>query len=125
MSETEELPEDLGYDEWADALREGDLLGQECPGCGHVTGAPKAACARCGERDLSTVRLPTEGEVYTETSIYVPPAGFDGDYQVALVQLGEARVLARIDGHAEIGEAVSMTDVDEVEGHPAPVFAPD
>ena len=54
MSETKEL-ERSGDDgdgvltcrKWAAALREGILLGQECSECGHVTAAPKVACAQC------------------------------------------------------------------------------
>ncbi|WP_255195896.1 Zn-ribbon domain-containing OB-fold protein [Halorarius litoreus] len=125
MSETQELPETLDYATWARAVREGRLLGQECQDCGHVAGAPKGACAQCGSRDIETVELPTTGEVYTETTVNVPPIQFeDRGYQVALVQLGDARVMARIEGdHVDIGEAATLAGyVDEDEDHPAPVF---
>lgn len=128
MSETGELPgettERLGYSEWAAALRDGELLGQECPECDHVTAAPKAACARCGSRDIATVPLPTEGEVYSETTIAVPPEGFNGEYQLALVELGEARVLGRINGTVEIGDVVTFDEVITVDEYPALVFVP-
>lgn len=125
MSETRELPETLRYDDWARAVTEGRLLGQACPDCGHVAGAPKGACAQCGSRDVETVELPTTGEVYTETTVHVPPVQFEErGYQVALVQLGDARVMVRIEGdHVDIGEEVTLSDyTDEDDGHPAPVF---
>lgn len=122
---TGELPDDLRYADWAAAVENGRLLGQECADCGHVTGAPMGACPRCGARDLSTVDLPATGEVYSETLLNVPPVQFaEASYQVALVRLGEARVMARIDGgQVAIGDEVELSGVvDEDDGHPAPVF---
>ena len=131
MSETEELERSgddgdrvLTYRKWAAALREGTLLGQECSECGHVTAAPKAACAQCGSRVVSPIELDTDGEVYSETTIAVPPERFEGEYQVALVDLGAGRVLARIEDTVEIGERVRFAEAMEAEGHPAPVFEP-
>lgn len=113
---------ELTYEGWARALRAGTLLGQHCGDCGHATAAPKAACARCGNRDLAVVQLPTEGEVYAETTIEVVPAGFEGPYQVVVVSLGDARVMARVDGEVAIGDAVELHDVVEADGRPIPVF---
>lgn len=123
-SEAGDDEELLTYREWADALREGSLLGQECSDCGHVTAAPKAACAQCGSREISTTELDTEGEVYTVTTIAVPPERFEGRYQVAVVGLGTGRVLTRIDGEVEIGDRVALAGAMEADGHPAPVFEP-
>lgn len=123
--ETGGLPDDLRYADWAAAVENGRLLGQECADCGHVAGAPTGACPRCSARDLSTVDLPTTGEVYSETTIDVSPVQFaEAGYQVAVVQLGEARVMARIDGgQVAIGDEVELSGVvDEDDGHPAPVF---
>ncbi|MDZ7688301.1 MAG: zinc ribbon domain-containing protein [Halobacteriales archaeon] len=117
MTETE-----LTYADWAEALREGELVGQECDDCGNVTSTPKAACTDCGSRALSRVTLPEEGTVYTETTVAVAPEGFEGGYKVGVVDLGEARVLGRLDDEAEIGDVVAFADVFEHEGEPAPVF---
>jgi uncharacterized OB-fold protein len=113
------------YDEWTSTLWEdGIILGQHCPNCGHETAAPKAACAHCGARPLETVRLPTEGTLYSRTTIHVTPEGFDGPYDVALVDLGDARVLGRVFGSPAIGDSVAVVDVVESEIGPAPVFGP-
>lgn len=124
MSGGELVDGELTYESWKRALREGVLLGQECADCGHATGAPKAACARCGSRDLEAVELPTTGTVYSETTITVPPRQFTDDdaYQVAIVELDTARVMARIDGTAEIGDEVRLQGTLEADDAPAPVF---
>ena len=117
------MSENFGYSEWAAALRDGELLGQECADCGNVTGAPKAACTDCGSRELSRVGLPEEGTVYTETTVAVSPEGFEDDpYKVGIVQLGEARVLGRLGDGAEIGDEVVLSGTHEHEGEPSPVF---
>ena len=108
---------------WTRALREGLLLGQRCAVCDHVTAAPKAACVRCGGRDLSVEALPTEGEVYAETTIAVPPEGFEGQYRVGIVDLGEARVLGRLPDGADIGDTVALDGVVEADDRAAPRFA--
>jgi hypothetical protein len=122
-----ELPESLTYHDWAAHVRDDRLLGQACEACGHVSGVPSGACQECGARELTTVELPTEGEVYSETTINVPPEGFEErGYQVAMVDLGEARVMVRIEGdHVDIGDDVALSGhIDTDEGHPAPTFEP-
>ena len=111
----------LSYEEWTSALHEGELLGQRCPDCGNETAAPKAACAHCGSRAIETVSLPTEGTVYSVTTVGVTPADFSGPYDIAIVDLGDARVLARLEGEAEIGDPVALGGVVG-DDEPAPVF---
>ncbi|UTF52032.1 Zn-ribbon domain-containing OB-fold protein [Natronosalvus rutilus] len=118
------LPDPLTHAEWTAGLRDGRLLGQRCVACGNETAAPKAACNECGSREIETVELPTEGTVYTVTTIAVAPAAFEGGYRVAVVDLGtegNARVTARLEADAEIGDAVAFSDVLEVE-EAVPVF---
>lgn len=123
MSDDERASELLTHAEWAAALADGELLGQRCSNCNHETAAPKAACARCGSRTLETVSLPTEGVVYSETTVAVAPVGFDGGYRVAVIDLGEARVLARLEGDAGIGDPVEFVGPLEDGEEPAPLFA--
>ncbi|MDZ7745660.1 MAG: OB-fold domain-containing protein [Halobacteriales archaeon] len=116
----------LTYDEWAEAVREEELLGLACSECDHTNGVPTGACPHCGNRDLERVSLPTEGTVHSETTIQVPPEGFEErGYQVAIIELGDAKVMGRIDGDAvEIGDEVALSGViTEDDNHPAPVFA--
>jgi len=113
---------DIDHESWKRALREGVLLGQACEECGHVTAAPKAACVQCGSFELTVERLPTTGEVYTETTVAVPPEPFEGSYQVALVDIGDARVMAHVDGEVKIGDEVELRGAVEEDDDPAPLF---
>lgn len=123
MSEQRTETEGLTYSDWANSLRNGNLVGQECSDCGNVTGAPKSACPECGSRDVSSVHLPENGTVYTETTVAVPPEGFDDDsYKIGIVQVGDGRVLGRLDNEAEIGDEVEFVDVLEATEDPSPVF---
>ncbi|MCX2817906.1 OB-fold domain-containing protein [Haladaptatus sp. F3-133] len=114
----------LSYDDWSEAIRDGELVGLECDDCGNITGAPKAACTECGSRSVSRVSLPDEGTVYSETTVAVAPEGFEGGYKVGIVELGGtgARVLGRLDDEAEIGDEVGFVGVFENRDEPAPVF---
>lgn len=109
---------------WSRALRDGVLLGQRCEDCGHLTAAPKAACAQCGSEAIAPIRLPTTGEVYSETTVQVAPEQFEGPYQVALVTLGDARVMARVEDGVEIGDTVHLGGVVEEDAYPGPLFRP-
>lgn len=123
MSVEELVDDELTYASWKRALREGVLLGQACSDCERATGASKAACAHCGSRNLEAIELPTTGTVYSETTISVSPRQFDTDeYQVAIVDLGTARILTSIDGTVEIGDEVSLQGTLEADDAPAPVF---
>lgn len=118
--------ESLTHETWKRALEDGVLLGEECADCGHVTTAPKAACVRCGGRETETVELPTAGEVYTRTTIHVAPVPFDGDgpYDVALVDVGDARIMAQISEAVDIGDAVELDGVVDHEKGTGPLFTP-
>jgi uncharacterized OB-fold protein len=107
---------------WRAALSDGRLLGQECADCGHVTAAPKAACARCGSRALETTELPEEGTVYSVTRVEVAPEGFDAPYHVGIVTVGDGRVMARLENDAAIGEAVAFRGSASTPEGPAPRF---
>lgn len=112
------------YDDWREHLEDGTLLGVKCRSCGAASATPKRACSNCGGRDLAAVKLPERGTVYSETTVNVPPEGFDGTYQVAVVSLDETRILARIDGTADIGEAVEFTGTIGEKDLPGVVFEP-
>ena len=115
----------LTHDEWTDALHDGDLLGQTCTDCETTYGTPVSVCHECGGRDLETTHLPRDGEIYSVTTIEVSPTGFDSPYHVGLVQLGDARITARIAGdeQPDIGTSVVFTDLLEDDGYSVPVFS--
>jgi uncharacterized OB-fold protein len=115
--------EDINHVRWAEALRDGVFLGMECDDCGHVAGVPKSVCPDCTGRNLSATELPRTGTVYSETTIEVTPAGQDDIYQVAIVDLGETRVLVRIDGEADIGDEVEFSGHIEYDDMPGPAFS--
>lgn len=116
----------LSHERWELALSEGAVLGLRCEECGYVTATPKAACTRCGSRSISVVELPDVGTVYTKTTIQVAPDEHGHGYQIALVDLGDARLLARIaDGErVDIGDEVELMGTYEYEGDLAAVFGP-
>jgi len=121
----------LGHDrlphrEWERALRADTVLGLECEDCGYVTATPKAACPRCGSRSVSVIQLPQAGTIYTKTTVEVAPTAHGRGYQIALVDLGDAKLLGRIaDGHrVEIDDEVELTGTYEYNGDLAAVFAP-
>jgi uncharacterized OB-fold protein len=112
----------LTHEAWADALGEGDLLGVTCTDCGATYGTPFVVCNDCGSRELETTELPTEGEVYTETTVQVAPTGFESPYQVGMVQVGSARVTARLTGDVAIGDRVVLDGLVDAASEAAPVF---
>lgn len=119
------MSEGFTHDAWTEAVRDGRLLGAMCRDCGATVGAPTAACPHCGARSLAVRDLPTRGVVYTETTIEVPPAGVEGrGYQVAVVDLGDARVLGRLDDEdVAIGDDVGLAGfLEDDQGTPAPRF---
>lgn len=119
----EDLPETLDYEAWRDALTEGLLLGQRCQECGAVSATPRQVCLDCGARSVEPVALPTTGVVHSETFIEVTPNGFDDDgYRAGIVDLGEARVFARLGGEAAIGDEVSFEGPFEGGDGPVPLF---
>ncbi|MFB6309700.1 MAG: Zn-ribbon domain-containing OB-fold protein [Salinirussus sp.] len=119
----------LDHAGWTRALEDGILLGQQCVDCSRATAAPKAACPHCGSEALETRKLSDRGEIYTETTVAVPPAAFEGPYQVAIVSLetgtgADARVMGMIDGEADIGEVVEFAGTVQDDEEPGPLFEP-
>jgi len=74
------------------------LSGTKCQDCGLVTYPPKAACPKCGSRNLIEIELPRKGEVLTYTILNVPIKGFEqyAPLIIAIIKLGDAKVLAQL-----------------------------
>ena len=116
----------LTHEVWAKSLEDGDPLGLECSACGYVSATPKAACVRCGSRNVTIVDLPTTGRVYSKSMIEVAPGDQGSGYQIALIDLGDARILGRItkDENVDIGDKVELHDTYEYEHDIVAVFDP-
>ena len=67
------------------------LVGQACSHCEAKIFPPREICPNCGSEVKTPFTFSGKGEVYSYTTIYEAPAGFDesAPYTVALVKLEE------------------------------------
>ncbi|GAB7008475.1 Zn-ribbon domain-containing OB-fold protein [Halorubrum trueperi] len=121
-----------GYDEWLDALAEGEGYALVCPD-GHGSLPPRRVCPECGTTDLPRESLPATGTVESYTVVHVPSPRFadDAPYVTAIVDVGPVRLTGVVRGVASEAAAVDVGDsvaVDVAEratdGEPLVVFRP-
>jgi uncharacterized protein len=91
------------------------LIGEVCPHCDAKIFPPRDICPHCGNEAKTTYAFSGKGEVYSFTTIYEAPTGFDetAPYTVALVKLEEGpMVTAQLtdlgETKPEIGMPVEM-----------------
>jgi uncharacterized OB-fold protein len=91
------------------------LVGKVCTHCGARIFPPREVCLHCGSEVKTDYAFSGKGEVFSFTTIYEAPAGFDesAPYTVALVKLEEGPlVTAQLtdlgDQAVEIGMPVEM-----------------
>ncbi len=91
------------------------LVGEICPHCEARLFPPRDVCPECGGEARTEYTFSGRGEVYSFTTIYDPPAGYEeyAPYTVALVKLEEGPlVTAQLtdlgDQSVEIGTPVEM-----------------
>lgn len=91
------------------------LVGEVCPHCEAKLFPPRDVCPECGKEAKTAFAFSGRGEVYSYTTIYDAPAGFEeaAPYTVALVKLEEGpMVTAQLtdlgDQPVEIGTPVEM-----------------
>lgn len=67
------------------------LVGEICPHCQARLFPPRDVCPECGGEARKLYNFSGRGEVYSYTTIYEPPAGYEefAPYTVALVKLEE------------------------------------
>jgi uncharacterized OB-fold protein len=67
------------------------LVGEVCPHCEAKIFPPRDICTSCGQEAKTLYAFSGKGEVYSYTTIYEAPAGYDENapYTVALVKLNE------------------------------------
>jgi uncharacterized protein len=100
---------------WRLSAQRYSLVGEECDRCGAKLFPPRDVCLECEAPAKELFTFTGLGEVYSYTTIYDAPAGFDqyAPYTVALVKLDEGPMLTAqltdIDPEAvEIGLPVEM-----------------
>lgn len=91
------------------------LVGEVCPHCDAKIFPPRDVCPNCGDEAKDLYAFSGKGEVYSFTTVYEAPAGFDANapYTVALIKLEEGPLLtAQLtdvgDNAVEIGMPVEM-----------------
>jgi hypothetical protein len=91
------------------------LVGEVCPHCEAKVFPPRDVCPECGKEARALYNFSGRGEVYSYTTIYDAPQGFEeqAPYTVALVKLEEGPlVTAQLtdlgDAPVEIGQPVEM-----------------
>jgi len=91
------------------------LVGEVCPHCNSKIFPPRDICPDCGKEAKDIYQFSGRGEIYSYTTIYEPPAGFEENapYIVALIKLEEGpMVTAQLtdlgDTPVEIGAPVEM-----------------
>lgn len=84
-----------------------NLEGEVCKHCDHKIFPPRDVCPNCGDANCQTNhQFSGNGEVYSHTTVYEAPAGFEGQspYTVAIVKLDEGPMIT-----------AQITDVDNSE----------
>jgi hypothetical protein len=91
------------------------LIGEVCPHCDAKLFPPRDICPECGKDAKTEYAFSGRGEVYSFTTIYDAPAGYETQtpYTVALVKLSEGPIitaqLTDLGGEkVEIGMPVEM-----------------
>jgi len=76
------------------------LIGAKCETCGKCYFPPRSICPGCRRKGkLREIKLAGKGKVYTHTTIYSAPTGFEEQipYVIAIIELEEGvRVLGQV-----------------------------
>lgn len=91
------------------------LVGEVCEHCDAKVFPPRDICPTCGEEAKTLYTFSGKGEVYSYTTVFDAPAGFEetAPYTVAMIKLEEGPLvtaqLTDLDNrHVEIGMPVEM-----------------
>jgi uncharacterized OB-fold protein len=91
------------------------LVGEVCGHCDAKVFPPRDICPTCGEEAKTLYTFSGKGEVYSYTTVFDPPAGFEDTtpYTVAMIKLEEgplvtAQLTDLEDKRIEIGMPVEM-----------------
>jgi len=129
MSDEDRVRDD-GYDDWLDAVENGEPFYLESPS-GNGWLPPREFDPETGEGDLSEEPLPETGEVLTSTITNVAGPSFADDtpYVVAVAQFGPVRITGQVRGvdhdDVEIGQEVELSvGINDTESERLIVFEP-
>jgi uncharacterized OB-fold protein len=89
-----------------------NLAGSACGKCGEKSFPPREVCPSCGNETTERFVFNGRGEVYSFTTIYEAPNGFDesAPYCVALVRLEEGPLItAQLTDLGEIQPEIGMS----------------
>ena len=121
---------DEGYDDFLDAVADGEAYYLECDQ-GHGSLPPRQVCPDCGDSELATTTLPAKGIIEAHNVVHVPTPRFQDDtpYATAIVDFGPVSVTGQVrdvDPHeVENGMEVTLSvDRTETDGDRVLVFDP-
>ncbi len=71
------------------------LEGAVCKSCGSKFFPPRQVCAECKSRNLTPYKFSGHGELYSFTTLYQAPLGFEGGvpYAVGMIKLDEGPMI--------------------------------
>jgi len=92
------------------------LRGFKCEECNFFTPYESVICPKCGSSKVVPVESLGAGEVYTFTTIHVPPEGFEDKvpYTVVVVKLDEGTLVSASWGgetKPQIGQRVAFQEI--------------
>jgi len=80
---------------WRTRQQRYSLKAEVCNVCGKTIFPPRDVCPHCAEQKQSWTNLSGQGEVYSYTTMYSAPSGFEeqAPYTMALVKLAEGPMI--------------------------------
>lgn len=106
---------EVGARDWRLKKQRYNLVGEICRHCETKIFPPRDVCPNCGDEAKELYTFSGNGEIYSYTTIYEAPAGYESNapYTIALVKLEEGPIVtAQLtdigDEHIDIGTPVEM-----------------